>query len=142
MWDKNKNFLGLKDKPKNGEPRYCLIVEPMVDSLQRQMLKSPAKCNYVFQIKGQPIPYRHIQSNYNRALKACGLYSQFKSTHILRHAAASIIRTQMGNLDYVQAITGHLDIRMAQLYAGAPDEKQKEAAQKLAEIIQKNADQK
>jgi len=139
VWNKNKEFVCLKDKPKNGKPRFCTIVEPMKESLSRQIEASVAECGYVFQVNGEPIPYRLIQLNYNKALRKCGLGNKYSSTHFLRHSMASITRYATGSLDSTQAVTGHSDIEMVQHYAGTPDNRQKEAVIKVLEFMKKDA---
>ncbi|MEI6093577.1 MAG: tyrosine-type recombinase/integrase, partial [bacterium] len=72
VWDRHRKFGYLKERPKNGEVRYCSINETMKQSLLRQYNSS--KCNYVFQKNGQPLMYRDVQYNYNKALKKSGLF--------------------------------------------------------------------
>ncbi len=38
----------------------------------------------------------------------------------MRHAAASICRSETNSVEHVQAMTGHKDVRMAQHYSGGP----------------------
>ncbi|MEI6080010.1 MAG: tyrosine-type recombinase/integrase [bacterium] len=125
VWDRHRKFSYLKEKPKNGEVRYCNINVTMKGSLLRQY--NVSKCSYVFQKDGQPLTYRDIQYNYNKALKKCGLFPKYSSTHIMRHSMASITRKVTGSLDSTQAVTGHKDRRMVEHYAGSPDSRQKQA---------------
>ncbi len=136
VWDRHRKFGYLKDKPKNGEVRYCKINDTMKESLLRQYNSS--KCDYVFQKDGQPLTYRDIQYNYNKALKKCGLSPKYASTHIMRHSMASITRNVTGSADSTQAVTGHKDIRMVEHYAGAPDNRQKQAVLDVEKFLNTN----
>lgn len=125
VWDRHRKFSYLKERPKNGETRFCDINKTTKEALLRQ--SDVSKCDYVFQKDGQPLTYRDIQYNYNKALKKCGLFPKYSSTHIMRHTMASITRKVTGSADSTQAVTGHKDIRMVEHYSGSPDSKQKQA---------------
>lgn len=60
-----------------------------------EFFRTGERLNFVFEIEGQPVSYRAIQYNYNKALKKAGLYPQFSSTHILRKAMTNIVRKEM-----------------------------------------------
>jgi site-specific recombinase XerD len=62
----------------------------MKESLSRQC--SSSNSSYVFQKNGEPLEYKSIQNNYNKALRKAGLYPTYSSTHIMRHTMASITR--------------------------------------------------
>lgn len=135
VWNKRKDFVCLKTKPKNGKVRFCTIAEPMIESLARQLEASSTTTGYVFQIKGEPVPYRQIQHNYSVALRGCGLGNKYSGTHFLRHSMAYITRLSTGSLDMTQAVTGHSDLKMVEHYAGSPDSKQKEAVQTVVDFL-------
>lgn len=136
VWDRHRKVDYLKERPKNGEIRYCNINETMKQSLLRQYNLSD--CSYVFQKDGEPLMYRDIQYNYNKALKQCGLFPKYSSTHIMRHSMASITRKVTGSADSTQAVTGHKDIRMVEHYAGSPDNKQKQAITDVEKYLKDN----
>lgn len=136
VWDRHRKFDYLKDTPKNGESRPCSINQTMKESLLRQY--SLSKCSYVFQKDGKPLTYRDIQYNYNKALKKCGLFPKYQSTHIMRHSMASITRKVTGSADATQAVTGHKDIRQVEHYAGSPDNMQKQAVLDVEKFLKTN----
>ena len=136
VWDRHRKFGYLKNRPKNGKIRYCEINQTMKESLLRQF--NTSKCGYVFQKDGQPLMYRDIQYNYNKALKECGLFPKYASTHIMRHSMASITRSVTGSLDAVQAVTGHINIRQVEHYAGSPSNKQKQAVLDVEKYLENN----
>lgn len=117
IWGESKRFIRLKEVPKNGEERIVYLNKPMREILERRFSqKSGVPCEFVresngeklefiFERDGQPVSYRSIQYQYNRALKKAGLYGVFRSTHILRKAMANIVRQEMG-LDAAQAAGG------------------------------------
>ncbi|HOW16535.1 MAG TPA: hypothetical protein PK443_02360, partial [bacterium] len=70
--------------------------------------------------------------------KKCGLSPKYASTHIMRHSMASITRNVTGSADSTQAVTGHKDIRMVEHYAGAPDNRQKQAVLDVEKFLNTN----
>lgn len=137
VWNKQKNFDYLKEFPKNDEVRYCKMSEATFESLSRIYQAIPEGCRFVFNQDGQPLKYREIQYNYEKALRACGLAPKFSGTHFLRHTMAYITRNVTGSIDYTQAVTGHKDIRYVQHYAGTPDSKQGAAVAQVEAFMNK-----
>ncbi len=117
IWGENKRFIRLKEVPKNGSERTVYLNKQMEAILKRRKQEASKelctffrestgeRLNFVFEIEGEPVSYRTIQYQYNKALKKAGLFIQFKSTHILRKAMANIVRQEMG-LDAAQAAGG------------------------------------
>lgn len=136
VWGGNsKKFSYLKPVPKNGELRACYLNQTLVQIFNRRFHAKASNCNYVFHIEGRPLHYREIQHHYNWALKKCGLYGRFSGTHIMRHSMATITREVTGNLDSVQAVTGHRDQRLAQHYAALSSDVQKDAVLSVEEYL-------
>lgn len=131
VWDKAKRFLELKSKPKNGQVRYCFINDLMFEIFEKHLKVQIKSCSYLFHDNGQPLGYRKIQHAYNKALKKCGLYGKYGSTHIMRHSMATITRRVTGSLDATQAVTGHKDQRMVQHYATLPSIAQEQAVRSV-----------
>ena len=130
----DRKFSELKEIPKNRECRIVRLNRQMLELLKRRWHnRSKISCeffrqstgerlDFVFEIKGQPVSYRKMQYNYNKALKRAGLYPRFTSTHILRKAMANIVRQEMG-LDAAQAAGGWKTRSLVeQVYTDAPTE--------------------
>ena len=79
--------------------------------------------------------YRIIQYEYNKALKRCGLYGTYSSTHIMRHSMATVTRHVTGSLEATQAVTGHKDQKQVQHYASMPSTAQKDAVTRVGEFM-------
>lgn len=113
----------------------------MTDSIYKvlsERIKTiPKNCTFIFNKKGDPLNYRRIQYNYDKALKMCGLGDKYSGTHFMRHSMASITRNLTGSIDYTQAVTGHKDIRYVQHYAGTPDSKQEIAVTEVENFMKK-----
>lgn len=117
VWNRQKKFSYLKEVPKNGDERLVYLNDTMIDILKRRISEGRAapcpylrestgeRLDFVFQEGGEPLHYRQIQYQYNKALKAAGLWPTFKATHILRQAMANIVRQNMG-LKAAQAVGG------------------------------------
>ncbi|MCP4912361.1 MAG: tyrosine-type recombinase/integrase [Oligoflexia bacterium] len=147
IWGEHKRFVRLKEIPKNGDERIVFINKRMKEIL----LKRKENCsetlsefvrestgerlNFVFENDGQPVSYRMIQYQYNKALKKAGLYSKFKSTHILRKAMANIVRQEMG-LDAAQAAGGWKSREVVEkTYTDAPNSLNKEAVELVERMV-------
>lgn len=117
VWGHDKNFHYLKETPKNGHERLVHLNDTMVEILRRRIVEPRSRqcdyfresngerLNFVFQIDGQPVKYRQVQYNYNKALKRAGLFPTYRATHILRKAMANIVRQKLG-LEAAQAVGG------------------------------------
>ena len=139
IWGEDKKFTRLKEYPKNGEDRLVHLNNRMVDILQRRIADRPEvpfeyyressgkRLNFVFHLDGEPVTYRQIQYNYNKALEKAGLYPEFTSTRILRSAMANIVRRNLG-LDAAQAAGGWKSREVVEKhYTDAPNDLNKEA---------------
>jgi len=135
IWCKRtKHFLELKEIPKNGEIRHVFLNE----ELKRVLLKiiGERKSGFVFcHPNGEPLKYREIQYNYNKALKRADLDSEFSGTHFLRHSMATITRQATGSLEATQAVTGHKDQKLVQHYAALDMSLNKNALEKVSEFL-------
>jgi len=139
IWGESKRFVRLKETPKNGEERTVHLNSTTMAILERRLAnKSETPCNFfrestkkrldfVFEIDGEPVTYRQIQYNYNKALKKADLYPEFTSTHILRKAMTNIVRQGLG-LDAAQAAGGWKSRDVVEKnYSDAPNKLNKEA---------------
>jgi len=126
VWGKDKQFLELKNYTKNGEIRFVHMNDTLYEIFQRRLIFKAPNSNYVFHEYGNPLSYRKFQHHYNLALKRCGLSHRFSGTHIMRHSMATITRMVTGSLESTQAITGHRDQRMVQMYASMPEKRNQE----------------
>ena len=134
VWDRvTKQFSYLKEFPKNGEERFVFMNKRLAEIMHRRI--PHAKNGYVFHHNGEPLRYKHIQYQYNSALKRAGLFPEYSSTHIMRHSMGTITRRVTGSLDATQAGTGHKDIRMAQHYASLPSEANKLAVTEVQRFM-------
>ncbi|MDP7321693.1 MAG: site-specific integrase [Bacteriovoracaceae bacterium] len=137
--DQSKKFLELKPYPKNGHPRVVAITSEIFEgAILRRLDYLKQGCNYLFHIDGNPLGYRKVQYQYNKALKRCGLFPHFSSTHILRYSMATESRRVMGSLDAAQAITGHHSIKMIEHYAKLPTTLQSDTVEKVGEELKKS----
>ena len=139
IWGEDKKFSRLKEYPKNGEDRSVHLNNRMVEILQRRIADRPEvpfeycressgkRLDFVFHLDGEPLTYRQIQYNYNKALQKAGLYPEFTSTRILRSAMANIVRRNLG-LDAAQAAGGWKSREVVEKhYTDAPNDLNKEA---------------
>lgn len=138
VWNRYKHFQELRNVTKNGDTRYVYMNDILRECLERRLRLLDSKSNFLFHLgDGQPLGYRGIQYNYNKALKKCGLFPEFSSTHIMRHSMGTITRMVTGNLDAAQAVTGHKDIRMVQHYANLPSTANKDAVNQVEDYLEK-----
>ena len=140
VWSRStRKFVELKSSPKNGEIRSCYMTQKIREIIERRMTDEPRSSTYVFHIDGEPISYRTVQHHYDHALKKCGLYGKYSSTHFMRHTMATLTRMVTGSLESVQAVTGHKDQRLVQHYAALDPSVQKNALEQVEEFLQKES---
>ncbi len=150
IWGDNKKFWYLKDIPKNGYERWVYINNRLSEILKRRIEDRPKelcehfseqtgkRLDFVFHIDGEPISYRQVQYQYNKALKRVGLDDKFSSTHFLRKAMAKATRDNV-SLDAAQAIGGWRDIKVVQdIYTDIPEDLSIEASKVIENLIYGN----
>lgn len=135
VWGRKKEFIELKNNPKNGDERICYMTPDLENILRKRLTAKHDQSDYVFHFEGQPLGYRSIQHAYNLALKKAGLYGRFSGTHIVRHFTAGLTRLVCGNIDAVQAVTGHKSVRLAEHYSGLPLQIQEESISRVEEYL-------
>lgn len=135
VWGRKKEFVELKTNPKSGEIRECFITPDLETVLKRHLKNRFQGSGYVFHVNGKPLSYRSIQHAYDHALKKVGLYGRFSGTHIIRHFTAGITRLVCGNVDAVQAVTGHKSVRLAEHYSGLPSQIQSKAITQVEDYL-------
>lgn len=134
IWsNKTKKFDYLKETTKNGEISYASINKRIEEIMRRRLPLS--QNGFVFHKDGEPLTYRQIQFQYNKALRKAGLADRFSSTHIMRHSMGTITRRVTGSVDMAQAVTRHKDIQVAQQYASLPTEANKKAVNDVFEYL-------
>lgn len=128
VWSKTtKRFDHLKPVPKNGQIREIYLSDELLRILKNRIDEDRSNSRFVFHDSGEPLSYRQIQYNYDWALGQSGLSDRFSGTHILRHSMATLTRKVTGSLTSAQAITGHKDLKLAQHYAGVPEDENMKA---------------
>jgi integrase len=132
----SKMFEYLKPYPKNKEARTCFLHPWLKAIVERRLkLKAPG-CNFLFHVKGKPLNYCTIQSNYRQAQRKSGI--PYTGTHCLRHGMATLARRVGGmGLDSVISMTGHKDLKLADHYSKIDSEVQKETSIRIVEHISK-----
>ncbi len=125
IWGKDKKFLELKPVPKNNEDEDVYLNDTLLKIFEKRMNESEKGCNFLFHLDGEPLNYRSIQYQFNKALKNAGLYPRFSSTHFNRYSGGTAVR-RIAGLDHAQAAGRWKDSEMAQHYCSIDDELQRE----------------
>jgi len=116
VYGRRKEFLELKLIPKEGDKRKCFLTDDLNEVLNKRFKLKHPDSDFVFHINGMPLKYRAIQHAYDHALTKAGLRDKTSGTHMLRHFTATMTRQVCGNLDAVQAVTGHKSMKLVQHY--------------------------
>lgn len=132
-----KRFWYLKEYTKNKSSKYCHLTDDLREILARRLMNRNQNSSHLFSDNGEPLSYRQIDGAYNRALMRCGLYPKYSGTHILRHSMANATRRVMGTADAVQAVTGHKDAKMVNIYSDMPEELQIKSVEAVENKIKK-----
>ncbi len=69
----------------------------------------------VFQMDGDPIPYKTIQWNFDRSFKAFGL--PYRGTHVMRHGGCRRVFNHVGEIPIAQQLLGNSDLKTTLIYA-------------------------
>lgn len=134
IWDmSSKIYIGLKNFPKNKEPRPVFITPEIMEILERRAAFRLPGNDFVFHVEGRPLNYGTIQINYRSAQRKSGIPNS--GTHILRHGMAKLARKVGGGLDAVVAMTGHKDLKLANHYSKCDEDDQREISEKIMEHI-------
>lgn len=136
VWSRyNRKCIEIKPHTKNGEIKEIpLSNEVLISVLKEQIEASPNELLFC-DSKGQPLSYRMIQFQFNKALKKAGLYGKVRSTHFVRHSTGTSSRDLIG-IEAAQAILGHKDIKTTQIYAQLPTKLIGESIKKMSESLE------
>ncbi len=96
--------LGIKEQPMFPETFEALL--PMYQE---------GKKGLIFQMEGEPVPYRVIQAQFDRAFKWAGL--PYRGTHVMRHGGCRRIYNENGDLSLAQQLLGNSDLKTTLVYA-------------------------
>ena len=117
QWSRNKERkTQIIDLTKTGESRRIQICPQAVQALRAWRAESGRAHGIVFSQTGfEPLEYRCIQDQYNRAFGEAGI--EWRSTHILRHSFATDFLTRTRNPMALKEILGHQNMRQTEHYA-------------------------
>lgn len=113
---------GMKEPPMFPESHEALV--SMYDK---------SKTGLVFEWEGNPIPYRVIQAQFDRAFQNAGL--PYRGTHVMRHGGCRRIYNGHGDISLAQQILGNSDLKTTLVYA-------KRQASALTQVSQKHWEKK
>ena len=102
-------------KTKQGKRRVVALNNAAC--LLMQSRKEHSATDYVFTINGQRIHDDHASKLFKRAVRAAKLSDQRLHFHSLRHTFASLLVQNGASLFQVQALLGHTNPRITQVYA-------------------------
>lgn len=101
---KNSKEVGYKTLPLHPE------VKKYVEPFANQITEGP-----VFQINGELLRFRQIDSRYNKAFKAAEI--EFRGTHVLRHGSVREFYSQHGDFGIAKMQLGNKSYRSVETYA-------------------------
>lgn len=120
LFDKKKHVKGVSEDTKTKVIKSMLYGSGFLERLNMYaQISSQNGSSFVFTENGEPFSYRHIQYHYQKTLEKIGIFHKCTVTHFIRHAAAQITRRNSGSIEEVAAVTGHIDLKMAEHYAPA-----------------------
>lgn len=128
VWPRGKGLQGfLAQGSKANDGKRIPITEFAKTHLLEWVCKSGIRKGMLFKTsEGKPLPYRHIEYRYSRALKKAGL--PFRGTHLLRHASLTELYDSIPDLKMVAKFAGHSSTKATEIYAKARGSKMQEAA--------------
>ncbi len=115
-WERHKNGrIALLQGTKGGPTRAIPLSQECLQMLSRRRQESLNPIVFSSPLTGQWLPYRRIQSVYDRSFKALGLCHT--GTHTLRHTFAVRFLDQTKDIYALQKILGHTSLMVTQVYA-------------------------
>ena len=91
------------------------------------------KKGLIFDYEGEPVPYRIIQAQFDRAFRWAEL--PYRGTHVMRHGGCRRIYNEHGDLSIAQQMLGNSDLKTTLIYA-------KRQASALTQVAQSHWDRK
>jgi len=113
---------GVKEQPMFPETFQALL--PMYKD---------GKKGLIFDYEGEPVPYRIIQAQFDRAFRWAEL--PYRGTHVMRHGGCRRIYNEHGDLSIAQQMLGNSDLKTTLIYA-------KRQASALTQVAQSHWDRK
>lgn len=115
-WERVKEGrIHLIPGTKSGPLRVIPLSDECLMMLKRRRQISASDKVFPWDRNGDWLPYRSIQSAYNRAFKVAGIDKS--STHVLRHTFAVRFLEQTKDIYALQKVLGHTDLKVTQVYA-------------------------
>jgi len=78
-------------------------------------LYQPRASGLIFGIDGKPIPYRIIQSHFDRSFRRAEL--PYRGTHVMRHGGCRRVFNEVAELPIAQQLLGNADLKTTLVYA-------------------------
>jgi len=127
----------VQEFTKTVEARVCYITQDVLTSISAIGNCFGMRKGLIFSKDGiNPLSYRSIQYNYDRAFKAAGL--SLKGSHLLRHSFATSFLEKTGNIQALQKLLGHQTQKQTQHYAKITDVTTAEGYKAFGEELDKS----
>ncbi|MGZ3748701.1 MAG: tyrosine-type recombinase/integrase [Bacteriovorax sp.] len=121
IWDQESWEPKIKSCPKNGQVRFLVIPEILVQELRLLKETRSQDTSLVFHAEGRPMIRKSIGCAYNRALKLCGV-NYVSGTHLIRKTSATQANRITGDFHAVSLNLGHSSLDETQKYVEEVDE--------------------
>lgn len=107
----------IKGGFKNAQANRGVKEQPMFPEVFEALAKyiRPGATGMLFHLDGKPIPYRTIQSHYDRSFRRAEL--PYRGTHVMRHGGCRRVFNEVGELSIAQQLLGNADLKTTLVYA-------------------------
>lgn len=113
--NKKATRYGIQDYAKHGKHRTVYLSQTVYNYLKELQLRNPFQ-KFVFNENGIPLDYEHFKArSFDKVVTQAGLRKI--TFHSLRHTYASHFVMSGGNIQELQPLLGHADIKTTLIYA-------------------------
>lgn len=114
---RTKTRKGLQEKTKSKKERFIPMTKDLMVILKKLSVKNKDLSKYVFLNKNNnPVSYQSLNGLFKKMQKEAGV-NKILRFHDLRHTFASQYILKKGDIERLQKLLGHSDLKMTQLYA-------------------------
>lgn len=133
IWDQDNWQPAIKHRPKNGQVRYLVIPEILIEEFKRMKMERSLGVDLIFHDGGRPLIRKTIGKAYNRALEVCGI-DYVSGTHLIRKTSATQANRITGDFYAVSKNLGHSNLEETQRYVEEVDEDKHKVARALDQV--------
>ena len=134
VWDQYTWLPKVKKRPKNGNIRYLVMPEILVQDLKAFRKKRDPKIPFIFHKKGNPYNRQSVAKAYHRVLTRMGR-TDIKGTHWVRKTSATLANQITGDFYAVSRLLDHSSPDVTLKYVTPTNCEKQKVAEALNSVV-------